>query len=240
MQFVVAAAGRARVVRTAVARDRFGHDVKLLGVEDIGETLVHIGERQHVHGVRLRARRAEIDVASRPRYPKLHFSREVPRLDGFVRNRPIAAHAVHRLELEIGRQQAPRGGSPMPRRPADKPQILRSIRIFTLLDQVVILGRILRMRRVRRGRIRRSKIRLRGRIAKVLDDLPARNARSRFEQDHGCAGARKLVRHETARDAGADHHHIGGIRICHLLLSCEVGSCFVELRACSAVVWDVA
>src|SRR5471032_695010 len=77
------------------------------------------------------------------------------------------------------------------------------------------------MRRVRRRRIRCSEIGLRRRVTKVLDDLPARNTRPGFEQDHGCARARELMRDESARNPRSDDDHIGRIRICHLLLSCE-------------------
>jgi len=155
---VVAATGWAGIVRTAVAGHWFGHHLESLRVEHVAKTLIHVRQRQLAHRIGLRTRRAEIDRAARTRHAQLHFSGEVPGFERFIRIRPVAAHAVQLLQLEIGRQQPPRSRSPVPSGAAHEPHILRIVGVVAFLDQVVVGGRILGMGRVRRRRIRRREV----------------------------------------------------------------------------------
>lgn len=162
--------------------------------------------------VRLRARRAEILGAA---HAHLHLGLVVIRLEIVIADRPVATDAVQRLQLHVIGQQAPRLRGPVPGGAADHAQIAGLVRLGAALHEVVVVRRILRMRRMRGGRIRRLEIRFERAVAIVLDDAPAIDTRAGFEHQHVDAGFREFLRDLTGRDAGADDHDVGGSVVCH-------------------------
>lgn len=130
-----------------------------------------------------------------------------------VLDRPVAADAVHGLHLEVVRDEAPRRGSPVPRRAAHRADVLRVELVLALQDQVVVRRAVFRVRRPRARRVRCHEVRLVGLVAKAFDDFPARHARACLEQDHRLAGHRELVRDDRACDTGPDDDDVGFLRI---------------------------
>jgi hypothetical protein len=125
----------------------------------------------------------------------------VPRLERLIVERPIAPDSVQGLNAHVVRQVPPTGAAPGPSRAADEFEHARAERdrsdIFDVLVGIMAAG------------IRETKVRLVGGVAKVLDDPPARHARTRLEHDHGLSGARESMSGETAEYSGTDHDHIG-------------------------------
>lgn len=204
------AAGRAAVVRAAVARHRLGDHAqgRIVRVERVLDGALVERQRQRRHRIRLAARRAEFLVV-RPPHAQRRFRSAVVALQVVVLDRPVARDAVDAAQLEIVRQEAPRGGRPMPRRAAHRADVLRVELVLALEDQVVVVRPVLRVRRPGRGRIRRHEIHLVGLVAEALDDLPARQTGPGLQHQHRLARARQLVRHQRAGHAGTHHHDIG-------------------------------
>ena len=211
---VVPATSRPAVVRAAVARDRLGHHVELrvIAVERALDRLLVERQRQRRHRVRLLARRVQVFLGPAP-HAEFLFGALVVMLDVVVLDRPVAADAVHGLHLEVVRDEAPRRRGPVPRRAAYRADVLRVELVLALQDQVVVRRAVFRMRRPRARRVRRHEVGLVDLVAEALDDFPARHARAGFQQDHGLARHRELVRDDRACDTRPDDDDVGLLRI---------------------------
>ena len=209
---VVAGAGRAAVIGRGHPRvrlvDEVVAEVEEPGLEALEEVRLALG-RQRVGG---RARREGLAALSAlvllagAGDAEGDLGPAVPRLEHVIVDRPVASDAVGRLELHVVRDVAPGGGGPVPGRAADQlqhagPELERAgvVDILRVVGGVgpglVGVGRVV--------------VLLLRRVAKVLDDLPARDAKPGFEDDHRLAGLGELVGGVGAERARAHHDHVG-------------------------------
>nr|GEU28266.1 hypothetical protein [Tanacetum cinerariifolium] len=224
---VVGAAGRTVVVRRAAVTGLRGRDIAVSqGFHHVRKTLLAGAERQRRHRVRFRARRGIghrrplLGRIGRSADAQRVFGARVVRFQRLVIDGPVAAHAVQGVQAHVGRRQAPAGAGPVPGGAARVADIALRIAVGTGQLQVGVLGSFTGRHRVggpwrRRIAGRWIALERQRQVAEVFHDLGARDARARFEHQHGQAGVEQGLGDRHADDAGADDDDVGACRIRH-------------------------
>ncbi len=151
------------------------------------------------------ARRSKLIVVV-ARYAKLGFGCVVPRREIGIRQRPVGADAVTAAQFQVLRQEAKRGAEPMPRRPADLPQIgtAEGVRADLLDVSIPDRRRAFSIGGVLIRRFRHPD----GRLLEAFDCCAAVDFRPRLDDRHTCAGARQAPRNERTGNAGTHNQDI--------------------------------
>jgi len=185
---VVVAAAR----RTAVIR-RGGATVGLMQEHIAGrgqtraKTLKQVGIAFWRHGVRRRTRRECFTVMPAlilgiaATYPQRHFGPGVIGFQLAVLHRPVAANPVQGVEFHVVWQVAPAGCRPMPGGAADQFQHARTkLERADVFYVLLVVG----MTRPWLIRVRRVVVTFIRRVAEILNDFPAGNGLTGFQNNH--------------------------------------------------------
>ena len=204
---VAAAAGRAPVEGTAVARHRVVGNPIGAG-QPLADTAHGPGLGHRLHGVRLAARRLGMLVAISGDAHQF-FGPLVVGVQLVVVERPVHAHAVQAVHAHVVGHVAPGQRRPVPGAAAHHADILRRIGIGAGLNQMlVVLGAIDRVRRPGREGIGGHPVAAPGRVAEVRHQLGPFDPRSGFQHDHRGATLGQHHSHQCPADARAYHHEI--------------------------------